>query len=110
MKQAPRHGRDLPADAGLSLVEVLVVLAIISIAYVVAVPSVHGPSRGVELRAIAQDLTSHLRAARATAIGRGRPVAVAFDVRRRSYVSETDGRLVQLPADLSITVTAAPTP
>lgn len=103
--RAPSDG--LPRDSGVTLVELLVVLAIIALAYAVAMPSLRGTARSVELRAVAQDLASHLNAARAQAMRRGEPVTVVIDTTERRYGSAAAGRSVQLPADVALTVTTA---
>jgi general secretion pathway protein H len=97
----------LPSDAGVTLIEMLVVMAIIALAYVLAMPNFRSPAQSVGLRTTALDMKSRLAVARATAIARGRPVAVIVDLPHRRYASEADGRWTALPADLSISVTTA---
>ena len=94
-------------DSGVSLLELLVVLGILSFVLVLAMPSVRAPSRSVEIRTAAHDLVSYLRSARAAAISRGRPVAVTFDVTNMWYRVETGDKPVRLPADLSMSLTTA---
>ena len=101
-----------PRDGGVTLIELLVVLAILSLATVLAVPSLRGPVRTIEVRTLAHDLVSHLRSARGLAISRGRPVAVVFDVAQRWYRIETDRAgmataPVRLPGDLALSLTTA---
>jgi general secretion pathway protein H len=94
-------------DSGVSLLELLVVLGILSFVLVLAMPSIRAPSRSVEVRTAAHDLVSYLRSARAAAISRGRPVAVTFDVNNLWYRVETGGNPVRLPGDLSMSLTTA---
>jgi general secretion pathway protein H len=56
---------------------------------------------------VAHDLANNLRMARATAISRSRATGLAFDVNERRYMTEVDNRAVQLPRDLTLTVTSA---
>lgn len=104
-----RRASDAPvrADSGITLIEMLVVLAIIGLVYALAMPTWRGPVRSAELRAAALNLTSHLRAARAAAIARGRATGITIDVPNRRYVSEVDGRVYELPASFGVSVRAA---
>lgn len=94
-------------DSGLSLVEVLLVLGIISAAYVLAMPGFVRSSGNFGLRAFAHDLTGNLRVSRAAAIGSGSAVGISFDVKNRIYVTDYDKRRVKLPEDLTLTLTTA---
>jgi general secretion pathway protein H len=106
MKLSPAQTR-LPSDAGISLIELLVVLAIISLAYTIAMPNLFTATPSTGLRATALDMKSRLAAARAAAIARSRPVALIVDLPRRRYASEADGRWIALPDNLSLSVTTA---
>lgn len=97
----------LPSDAGISLIELLIVLAIISLAYALAMPNFFAATQSAGLRATALDMKSRLATARAAAITRNRPVAVIVDLPQRRYASEVDKRWIALPADLSLSVTTA---
>lgn len=97
----------LPPDAGITLIELLIVLAIISLVYALAMPNFLGATRSAGLRATALDIKSRLAMARAAAIARNRPVALIVDLPRRRYASEVDRRWMLLPADLALSVTTA---
>jgi len=94
-------------DSGVTLVELLVVLGILSLVLALAMPNLRRPTRSVEVRAAAHDLVSHLRSARAAAISRGGPVAVEFDVANRWYRVASAANPVRLPRDLSLSLTTA---
>lgn len=96
-----------PNDSGVTLVEVMIVLAIIGLVLVLAAPNFRGPSRTVEFRTLTYDLANRLKAARAAAISSGRPVVVAFDMPRRWYQLEGAAEPVRLPRDVSISLTSA---
>jgi general secretion pathway protein H len=88
----------------MTLVEVLVVMAILAMVAAVAMPSVRLPSRGPPLGLVAADIAAKLRAARALAIAQNREIAFAFDAKVRTYAVDGIGRPEPLPseADLSI--------
>ena len=111
MRQSPldiddrRRSPPTAADDGTSLVEVLVVMAILALVAAVALPSMRGPDRTHSLRSVASDITARLRAARATALFENRDVAFTFDAETRTYLVEGTGSPQQLPpaTDLSLT-------
>ena len=94
-------------DRGFTLIELLMVLTIVSLAYLIVVPSSMRSTRSVEVRTTALNLASELRAARAQAIGRGMETAVAVDTQTWRYIVESEGRAVQLPTSLRLTVNFA---
>lgn len=81
------------ARNGFTLLEVLIVVVILSIALGIAVS--HGPSRSVALesRAVTANLVRTLRTARGLAILRGRPVLVVVDFSRRA--TSVDGAALE---------------
>jgi type II secretion system protein H len=76
------------AAAGFTLLELLVVLAILALAAAIALPTLTSPSDGVRLRSAAGEIAAALRAARAAAIARNGEVAVMIDADRRSLEVE----------------------
>lgn len=95
-----------PRDAGMSLLELLVVLAIVSLAYALVLPSMRNPTRSVALRAVAQNISSQLTTLRARSIAAGRPQGVTFDVANHRYRLDADSRNVELPRDVGVRITA----
>lgn len=95
------------ADAGISLVEMLVVLAIVAMAVALVAPNTSGPARTLELETIADDLATRLREARTRAIVRSAAVNVDFDVSAKRYAATGDTRPVQMPSDVGLTLTMA---
>ena len=91
----------------MTLLELLVVLAIIAITASVAGASFRSPTRSIELVAVSHDLASRLRSARAASISRSKPVGVTFNLRDRAYRSEAETREVRLPPDFLMTVETA---
>lgn len=100
-----RRSALLAPDDGNSLIEVLIVMAILALVAAVALPSALGPDHTHSLRPVASDIAARLRAARATALSENRDVAFSFDAESRTYVVEGTGPPRHLPpaTDLSIT-------
>jgi general secretion pathway protein H len=111
MRQVPskaqRHAAITGGDEGTTLIEVLVVMAILALVAAVALPSVRLPDRVHSLRSIAADIAGRLRAARAIAISENREVAFAFDAETRAYTVEGTGTPQPLPATIEISITTA---
>jgi general secretion pathway protein H len=99
--------RAVSNDSGMTLLETLVVLVVISLTYAFVVPSGRTTSRGLEIRVVAQNMTSHLRVTRALAVARGAPFGITFDVANFRYTTEPDGKTVQIPSNFKFDVTAA---
>jgi general secretion pathway protein H len=94
-------------ESGMSLLETIIVLAILSLVLAVVLPGSTVQPRGTELRAVAQNVMSELRATRAHAIARNRATAMTIDVRQGRYLTEADGRWHQLPGGITF-VTSTP--
>ncbi|HBK92138.1 MAG TPA: hypothetical protein DDZ68_10750 [Parvularcula sp.] len=94
------------ASRGVTLLEMLVVLAIISVAAIAFAAAAGGAlSRGQASRQ-AEMLASAVRAARADAIAASRDIDVTFDARNGVYGAK-GGRAVRLPPGLSMDFTGA---
>jgi len=75
------------AAAGFTLLELLVVLAILVLVAAVALPRLTGPSDGVRLQSAVRDLLGALRLTRAAAITRNVEMALVIDVEQRTLQS-----------------------
>lgn len=98
--------RQLVAD-GFTLLEMLVVVAILGL--MVSLIVLRGPVRSpaLEIRAAAGDVAQALRAARARAIMEGRPVDFLLDAARHQYVTTgAQPRALHAPPDVAITAPA----
>jgi general secretion pathway protein H len=93
-------------SAGFSLLELLVVMAIVSAALVLAVPRFSKTASAPSLRATAFALAASARAARAQAIASNQDVAFVLDFQSKSYGSSS-GSLVALPPGISLSVESA---
>jgi general secretion pathway protein H len=95
------------AEEGSSLIELLVVLAILALAAAIALPGASTPGQGPSLRLVAADMAIRLRAARSLAIAQQREVVFAFDSGTRTYGVAGLGAPRALPAALDVSVTTA---
>ncbi len=77
----------LSSAAGFTLLEMLIVIAILALATAVMMPVLARPSDGVRLQATARDLINALRLTRAMAIARDAEIALTIDVDRRTFTS-----------------------
>lgn len=96
------------AEAGFTLLEVVVVLAVLALG--LGLIAARGPPRSaaLEIRAAAGELSQALRLARARAIARNAPAALTLDVARRSW--RVDGSPERaLPPTFALSVRAAGT-
>jgi general secretion pathway protein H len=90
-----------PASSGFTLLELLVVLAILAFALVLVIGYKPPWSGRFELDTLASELASQLRAVRSEAIAHDRPAALQFDVARQRYRAGSAAAR-QLPAGVSI--------
>jgi general secretion pathway protein H len=93
-------------EAGFSLLEMLIALAILALAVTLVGVAFSRSSAGFRFEAAAQELALNLREAQARALRSGRDVAVVIDVDSRIYRLQADAP-VQLPATAEITVVSA---
>ena len=89
-------------EAGFTLLEMIVVLAILGL--VVGLAAARGPGRshGLEVRGLVAAVTETLRGARGRAIGTNRPVLVAVNGARGS-VAVAGGPTLTMPLGLDLT-------
>jgi prepilin-type N-terminal cleavage/methylation domain-containing protein len=105
----PSEGGRRTGQLGFTLIELIVVLAVVAIATAFVLPSVGRGSQNLQLRTEAKRVAALLREARLQAVSQHRATHVALD-RTRSTVSLTVGeaddpyRTVELPAGLRVTV------
>lgn len=91
---------------GFTLLEMLVVMALIAAASLLAVAALGGGLRGMQLRSGAKDLAAQMRFARAVAISSGQPQDVLIDPQARRWQGP-QGRAGGLPAEGEIVFTGA---
>jgi len=98
-----------PRSRGFTLLELLVVLAIIALILAVTPPLITAAIPGAELKASARQVAAGLRLAREEAIRTGRDVAFTLDLETHSF--EVDGRFRRgkLPKGLDLKLEAAET-
>ena len=81
---AQRMGRG--ASAGFTLIELIVVLAVVGLALAVLLPNLSAGSEAIELRAATTEIRAVLRAARSSAIAANRDLVFAIDDSGRGYL------------------------
>lgn len=84
------------AETGFTIIEIMVVLAIMAMALTIAPTIVAGLSGG-RLRAAADELAAELRAARGQALRRSSPVEMTLDLTKRGYSLSGNPRFHAFP-------------
>jgi general secretion pathway protein H len=97
------NSRPERSQAGFTLIELIVVLAVCALVLALFIGRAMHPSSRVEARAAAEQVELALRLARAQAIASNRPIAFVVDVADRSY-SFFGTRPVQLPPEFGLSV------
>jgi general secretion pathway protein H len=107
---ASRPRRRAPSRAvartggGMSLIELLVVLMLMSLIAAMAVPFIGGGVSGTDLKAAAREVAAGLRFARSDAVAGRRETRLVLDLEQRTFRIDGDARLHTLPklADLKL--------
>ncbi|MBB1088003.1 GspH/FimT family pseudopilin [Lysobacter sp. SG-8] len=103
-----RHERRRPAKParGVSLVEMLLVVALFAVASLLAAAVLTGGIRGMQLRSAAKDVAAALRYTRAQALASGKPQRFVIDPQARSW-NAPNGRDGEIPPAVSVRFTGA---
>lgn len=92
---------------GFTLVELLVVLALMGLALTVASPLIANALPGTQMRAAARDVATGLRYARSLAIASNADVTFDVDVEARRFAVSASRRTGSFPDDAEIVLTTA---
>ena len=87
---------------GFSLIELLVVMVIMGMAYALASPMVFSGVSGTELKASARQVAAGLRKARSDAVAHRREAVLTVDVEGRQFKLSGDPRVYHLPKSVAI--------
>jgi len=105
----PAPDRRVPAgkdEAGFSLLEIMIALAILALAVTLVGAAFGRSSVGFRFDATAQELALNLREAQARALRSGKDVALVIDVDTRLYRLQADPP-IQLPEGIGLNVISA---
>jgi general secretion pathway protein H len=92
---------------GLTLLEILIVLALMATIAAIAVPVFSGGVSNAELKSSAREIAAGLRFARSEAIAGKRDTVVVYDLARRTFVVDRDPREHALPRGVEMKLTGA---
>ena len=107
-KRSCSHGNNrVHAPAGFTLLELLVVMAILALLLTVVPPLVRGPMGTAELKSAVRQMAAGLRSARSQAIARNREAVFELDLEARRFRISGTQRTFQLPRRLALRLYAA---
>lgn len=94
------------AQHGVSLIEMLLVIALIAVASLLAASAFTGGLKGMQLRSAAREVATQLRYTRTRAIASGQPQRFSIDPQAHAWQAP-DGRNGTIPDSLGIVFTGA---
>lgn len=92
---------------GFSLLELMLVLLVMGLAYGLAGPQLSERSLGLEINSATRQLAAGLRKARDTAITQRRDAALTIDIELRSFRVSGDPKVYELPKSLEFSLFTA---
>ena len=93
-------------QAGVSLLEMLLVVALVAAASLLAMAAFSGGLAGIELRSVAREIAAQLRHTRVRAIASGEPQRFLIDPAARTWQGP-DGRHGEIPQSLQVRFSGA---
>ena len=87
-------------SSGFTLVEIIVVVVIISIAALIAIPMLSSAA-GMQIRSAANIIAADMEYAKSMAISRQKSYSVIFDVNNNKYQIESGGNVISHPVNAS---------
>ncbi len=96
----PATGR--PAQAGVTLLELLIVLSIMAIIAALVVPLLGPGVSNTELKSAARQMAAGLRLARSEAVAQRLDTRVMLDLEHRTFQVERDARVHTLPREVEM--------
>ena len=90
------------ACGGMSLIELLVVLMLMSLIAAMAVPFLSGGVSGTELKGAAREVAAGLRLARSDAVASRRETRLVLDLEQRTFRIDRDARVHALPKQVDL--------
>ncbi len=99
----------LHREAGFTLLEMLVVLAIVGGLMSVVIALVKPRGEVLALRQVSMDIASGLRAARSDAVWKNDETVFSFDAENRLFQGTAGTKIIALPTDMAVTLETART-
>ena len=94
-------------QGGFTIIELLVVMVIMALAYTLASPMISSGVSGAELKASARQIAAGLRKARSEAISRRQESVLTVDLAAHQFQLSGDQRVYRLPKSVAIKVFTA---
>lgn len=94
-------------QGGFTIIELLVVMVIMALAYTLASPMISSGVSGAELKASARQIAAGLRKARSDAISRRQESVLTLDLATRQFQLTGDARVYRLPPSVAVKVFTA---